>query len=215
MTEAQGQPAGEVVESADIQPEQSQQTNAEETFTQADLKKIAANEKREGKHSAINDLLSKTGAESIEALVAGYEDYTAVQQAIETEAEKAQKARQKAEDRANAYQERYTTTIRDFALRDALRDAGVASESLSFVMRGIDKSQLVVEEDGSVVGVDDAVAAAQQEAPMLFGSQDNAANGRQRINAPQTAGTGVQAPGSMKDPEQAFANQLLGILGKQ
>ena len=78
MTEAaqaQGQAAPE---SADIQPEQGQQAE-ERSYSQADLNKIAANEKREGKQSGATEreqqILEELGAESLDDLKGTVEAY--------------------------------------------------------------------------------------------------------------------------------------------
>jgi hypothetical protein len=123
MTEAQGQPTPEA------QATQAEQTG-ERAFTQADIKKIAANEKREGKQSAISELLEKTGAESIDDVLSAYTEHQSRREAEETAADKAEKAKTKAEERASAAEERYTNTLREFALRDSLRDAGINPERL-------------------------------------------------------------------------------------
>jgi hypothetical protein len=202
MTEAQGQPT------PDAAP--SQEGQQERAFTQADIKKIAANEKREGKQSAISELLEKTGAESIDDVLTAYTEHQSRREADESAAEKAEKAKTKAEERASAAEERYTTTLREFALRDSLRDAGINPERLKGAMRLADTSSLEVDAEGNVTGLDEVVEAVREEAPEFFGATE-----RPRVNAPQTNGTGVQTPASNTDPQQSYADWLLGVLQQQ
>lgn len=186
MTEAPQAQGSEA--SADVQPSEAQSQQTEErTFTQADLNKIAANEKRDGKQAAISELLKQTGAESIDDVLSAYTEYKGIQEAVETEADKAKKAHKKAEDRAKTAEEKYTTTVREFALRDALRDAGINSARLPLALKVADMSTLDVSEDG-VAGVEDAVEALKEASPEWFEES------RQRVNAPQTSGEGMNPP---------------------
>ena len=202
MTEqAQGQAAPE---SADTQVEAQPEAR---TLTQADVKKIAENEKREGKQSAIRELLEKTGAESIDDVIARVQSQMQTESEQETVADKAEKARAKAEERAKAAEERYTTTLREFALRDALRDSGINPDRLKGAMRLADISALEVDGEGNISGLEEVVEAVKEDSPEWFGQVE-----RPRVNAPQTNGTGIQRPGNTEDPERDHANWLLGIL---
>ena len=183
------------------------QATPERSFTQADIKKIAANEKREGKQSAINDLLERTGAESIDDVLTAFTEYQGIQEARSTEADRANAKAEKLEARAKAAEERYTSTLRDFALRDSLRDAGINPERIKGAMRLADASALEVDADGNVSGLDEVVEAVRDEAPEFFGATE-----RPRVNAPQTNGTGVSTPASNTDPQQSYADWLLGVL---
>lgn len=185
-----------------------QQASEERTFTQADLKKIAANEKREGKNSAISELLERTGAESIDDVLSAYEEYQGIQEAVTTEADRANERAERLEKRAKSAEERYTNTLREFALRDSLRDAGINPERLKGAMRLADTSALEVDKDGNVSGLDEVVEAVREEAPEFFGSQE-----RQRISAPQTNGTGVPRPAPhAEDVNGVYGRNLLNLL---
>ena len=97
MTEqAQGQPTTE------DNGTQGQGQEQERTFTQADLNKIAANEKREGRTARESELLQQTGAESIDDILSAYTEYQGIQEAVETEA-----------DRANTRAERLDKRIKE------------------------------------------------------------------------------------------------------
>jgi hypothetical protein len=207
MSEAQAQGQAPA-ESADTQVEAQPQPDTERTFSQADLKKIAANEKREGKTSAINELLEKTGAESVDEILSAYSEYSEIQEAVTTEADRANARAEKLEAKAKAAEERYTNTLREFALRDSLRDAGINPERLRGAMRLADLSALEVDGEGNVSGLDEVVEAVKEEAPEFFGDSQGS---RPRVNAPQTTGTGVTRPNG-QTPEEAHANWLVNLL---
>jgi hypothetical protein len=57
---------------ANVQVQAKPEAQEERTFTQADLNKIAANEKREGKAARDKEILETTGANSIGDLLAAY-----------------------------------------------------------------------------------------------------------------------------------------------
>ena len=212
MTEAaqaQGQAAPE---GQQTQGEGQAEATEERTFTQADLKKIAANEKREGKNSAISELLEKArevnpDIESIDDVLAGYSEYAGIQEAVTTEADRANERAERLEKRAKSAEERYTNTLREFALRDSLRDAGINPERLKGAMRLADTSALEVDREGNVSGLEEVVEAVREEAPEFFGSTE-----RQRVSAPQTNGTGVSTPANQTDAQTSYANWLAGIL---
>ena len=74
-------------------------------------------------------------------------------------------------------------------------------------MRLADASALEVDADGNVSGLDEVVEAVRDEAPEFFGATE-----RPRVNAPQANGTGVSTPASNTDPQQSYADWLLGVL---
>lgn len=199
MTEApQGQP-----EAPPAAP-QGQPEVPEGYVPQAQVSKIAAREKGEGKQAAINDLLQQTGAESIDDVLSAYTEYQGIQEAVTTEADREKARADKLETRATQAEERYTNTLREYALRDSLRDAGINPERMKSAMRLADISALEVDADGNVTGIEDVIESVRTDSPEWFGEQ------RQRVNAPQTAGTGVQRPTG--DPSQDMGRGFLGWL---
>lgn len=185
MTEAPTQ------EAEGTQAETEAPETTERTFTQVDLNKIAANEKREGaksgKQAAIAELLQQTGAESIDDVLSAYTEYQSVQQVTETEADKARKRAERLETRAKTAEEQVKNLHREFALRDALRDSGINSARLPLALKVADMQSLTVEND-TVEGVESVVEALQEASPEWF-----TAGERQRVNAPETSG-GTQIP---------------------
>lgn len=177
-------------------------------FTQEDVNKIAGNRAKEARQAAINDLLEKTGAESIDDVLSAYEEYQGIQEAVTTEADRANQRAEKLEARAKTAEERYTNTLREFALRDSLRDSGINPERLKGALRLADMSSLEVDSEGNVSGLEEVVEAVRTESPEWFGEQ------KTRVNAPQTNGTGIQRPGTNgQDPDKAHAEWLAGLTG--
>lgn len=111
MTEqAQGQAAAETqgtqAQGAQETAETQDQATEERTFTQADLNKIAANEKRDGR----NSVLSELGFEDFDELKSTVEAYRGIEEASSTEADKLQKQLDKLSPRAEKA-ERYEKVL--------------------------------------------------------------------------------------------------------
>lgn len=123
--ETEAQPNGQ----PNAQPKQEQPK--ERAFTQDDLNKIAANEKREGRTSREAELLEATGAESVDDILEAYTEYQTIQEAVEDEAGKAQKRVSKLEDQVEtlksekATRERYEAVLTGYAatLREGLPES--------------------------------------------------------------------------------------------
>lgn len=92
---------------------QEQAQEQERTFTQADLNKIAANEKREGRSSVLSEL----GFEDFDDLKSTVEKHRAVEQETQTEAEKYQKQLKKLTPKAEKA-ERYEKALTTFLERE-------------------------------------------------------------------------------------------------
>jgi hypothetical protein len=177
-------------------------------FSQEDVNKIAGNRAKEARQAAINDLLEKTGAESIDDVLSAYTEYQGIQEAVTTEADRANQRAEKLEARAKSAEELYTNTLREYALRDALRDSGINPERLKGAMRLADMSALEVDSEGSVSGIEEVVEAVRNDSPEWFEQKS------QRVNAPQTTGTTVSRPNG-QTPEEIQANWLLQMIGGQ
>ncbi len=210
MTEAQAQgQATPEAEGTQAQPEATEQRS----FTQADLNKIAANEKREGRTSFESEILERTGAESIDDVFTAYTEYQGIQEAVTTEADRANSRAERLETRAKTAEERYTNTLREFALRDSLRDRGVPSDRLNDALALAQRDTLEIGKDGSVAGVEEAVEALLEPRPWLLEGEQQ----RQRVNAPQTAPL-ITSPGQANgapDTTQQHANFLANLLSRE
>lgn len=209
MTEAPpNTDVAETVPGASQAEGQAPEATPEKTFTQADLKKIAANEKREGKKAAEAAFLERAnqyGVESTDDVFSILESYHMTEQEMETAADKAEKAKAKAEAKAQAAEDRYTNTLREYALRDALRDSGINPERLRGAMRLADMSTLDVDREGNVGGLDEVVAAVKEEAPEFFGD-----GSRPRVSAPD-AGSNQRSSGT-GNVQEDMGRSLLGWL---
>ncbi len=210
MTEApqgQGQAApSEANAEGQGQEQQQSRTLTWEEHTR-ELQRVGKKEKGEGRTARENELLEKTGAESIDDVLSAYTEYQGIQEAVTTEADRANERAEKLEKRAKTAEERYTNTLREYALRDSLRDAGINPERLKGAMRLADMSALEVDSEGNVANIESVVEAVQQEAPEFFGTSE-----RPRVNAPQTTGTGVQRPGPTGDSKADMGQGFLGWL---
>lgn len=182
----------------------------ERTFTQADLNKIAANEKRSGttagRQAAIEDVLSKTGAESIDDVLSAYTEYKGIQEATESEADRANQRAERLEKRAKTAEQRYTTTLREYALREALRDEGINASRIPLALKVADLESVTVDNDGNVGDITAVVEAVKEASPEWFGE-----GSRPRVDAPQTRGTGVETPGEGGEPGD-MGSALLSFL---
>ena len=102
-------------------------------------------------------------------------------------------------------QEKYESDLKDFKLTSAIKSNLTNAQDLDLVSGLIDKSKLILAEDGTVTGLKEQVAALQESKPYLFkqeqvttGFTPNQAN-RERPNEQQL----------MQDQ----INQILGIQG--
>jgi hypothetical protein len=178
MTEqAQGQPT-----SSEANAEaQGQRPSA--AFDQESVKKIAANEKREGKRARESELLQATGYESIDDLMTAATEYRALQEATASEADKANERAEKYEARFKEANARYTQTLKEFSLRDALRDADINPERMKLALKVADVNSLEVADDGSVSGVEGVVEQIQTDSPEWFTNSQQ--EPRRTITSPQ------------------------------
>lgn len=181
MTE---QAQGEATTAAETQETQSEATQETQPFfvaqTQADLNKKVGDLRKEVRGAILKDL----GVEKLDDLKGIVEDHRAVQQATESEVEALQRqlneektSREQAISKANA---RVIST----ELRSALRNAGVPEDRLKFALKNADTSEVEVDDEGNVSGLDGVVETLKEEAAFIFGEP-----------APQTVGRG-SSPGS-------------------
>lgn len=185
-------------------PATGTETTEERTFTQADLKKIAANEKRDGRQAAINDLLDKTGAESIDDVLAAYTEYQGIQEAVTSEADRANERAERLEKRAKQAEERYASTLREYALRDALRDSGINSGRLPLALKVADLSALELDGSGIVSGVESVVESIREASPEWFATEE-----RRPVRSPEATQQGRPRENSYEGQQASFIASLL------
>jgi hypothetical protein len=173
-------------------------------FDQESVKKIAANEKREGKKAREAELLKATGYETVDDLMAAATEYRALQEATETEADKANKRAETYEARFREANARYEGTLRTYAFRDALRDSGINAERIPAALRLADLDKLEIDESGAVSGIEDAVNAVREASPEWFADTQP---GPRR--SPDASG----APSSTADAIELFNQRLRQAAG--
>jgi len=140
------------------------------TVDQAEVQRIAAREKREGKSAREREILEATGAESMDDVLAAYTEYQEIQQAVTSEAEAANTAKTKAEAERDSWKTMFFNEKRSNALREGLRDASINTERIPIALRSADLSAVEVDtKTGAVSGVEDVVTALREESQEWFG----------------------------------------------
>ena len=141
--------------------------------TQKDLDKRFGEEKRQAATARDRAIMEQFGVDSLDDLSEIVETYRMIESETETEADKAKTRAEKAEAKAQQAETRYTATLKEYALRDAFRDAGINAERLPLALKVADMDALDLD-GNSVTGLDDAVKAVQEASPEWFGTQERA-----------------------------------------
>lgn len=151
--------------------------------TDAESRRIAAKEKREGIKKGTADALEALGFDSLEAAQSWVSEYRTIEQEMESEADREKSRADKAEGERDDYRSRYETTERRYALRDALRDAGVPGDRLSDALALANLDDISLDrKTGEVSGVSEVVETLLQPRPWLLETNEQA----QRVSAPAT-----------------------------
>lgn len=141
--------------------------------TQKDLDKRFGEEKRQASAARDRAIMEKFGVDSLDDLNEIVETYRMIESETETEADKARQKAEKLEKKAQEAESRYTSTLKEYALRDAFRDAGINSERLPLALKVADMDALDLD-GNSVTGLEDVVSAVQEASPEWFGTQERA-----------------------------------------
>lgn len=198
MTE---QSQGQATSESTTTTEQSQ-SQEERTFTQADLKKIAANEKREGR----NSVLAELGVDDLDGLKQIVTDYRAAEEEAQSDLDRLEKEREALKEQVKAANKLADDRLIGAELRSALMGAGVPSDRLKDALALTDRSALTVEKDGTVSGLEDAVQATLEPRPWLAEVSEPQAPRRAADVSQRTTQNGSQ------DPQQQHANFLASLL---
>lgn len=135
------------------------QASAEKLFTQEDLNRLAAKEKREGKASAEKAILETLGAASLDEIKAIIEAKRKADESAKSETEKlmealAQKDKEllEAKQKAEQAEKRRIEAIRDTAIRNALNDDAhdIDSTLLVFHAKNAAAIESLLDENGNV-----------------------------------------------------------------
>lgn len=105
-----------------------------------------------------------------------------------------------------AAEARYKPVVVKSAARAALVEAGVAADRVGKLMRLIDMSEVDVDDEGEVLGLDDQIESIKTDYPELF----SAGEARQSRRIPRVTGADRQSPPVKKSVDELLAERLLG-----
>lgn len=153
------------------QPEESISEKAN-SFTQEDVNKLVGNTRKEAKQTAVNELLKRAGAETLDEVLEGYQGFRTIEEESKTEAEKLQaelqeyqkkEAQWERERSRNAFKEQIGLPNPRLALGAAL-EAGIEIE---------------LDDKGNVQNLNDIRSQLKADNPREFGdgSVDGGAKG--------------------------------------
>jgi hypothetical protein len=121
----------------------------------------------EGRDSERKAILEKAqGAKSIDDLVEAWNN--ANELARQLEGEEVQQIRSDYESKIEAERESAAALRKEYALKDALRDAGINGERLPLALKVADLDKISIK-DGNVQGVEEAVNGVKESSPEWFG----------------------------------------------
>lgn len=145
----------------------------------------------QGKDSYRRGLLEKTGYESEEALIQAAQERREAEDAAKSDLEKEKEAREAAEKTATDRDQSMASLRKEYALRDALRDAEINPKRLNFAMDSAKLDKLEISEgkvtDESLATIVDSY---KEFSPEWFGS--TGANGGEDIGRSSGPGEGNQ-----------------------
>lgn len=177
----------------------------EAKYSDADLNKYKGTARKDGRQAAFNELLSKAeGAQSIDDLIAAWEEKRTIEEATKGETEREREARLTAEQERDKYRSLADTRLVDSELRLELLNAGVPSDRVKAAAKLVDRDGIKVD-NGAVTGLEDAVSTAVDSMPWLMADGGAA---QQTYRAADTS----PAPVNSGDPQEAmgsFLNQVL------
>lgn len=164
------------------------------TFTQEELQRIAAKEKRDGKASGQLELAKELGYETVEAMKAAAQKQREAEEAAKSEEQKRldeiARREKAAEEREAKAAERERVALR----KDALRDLGAKGEDLEDAL-----SLLRVADDADEETVAEAAEALKERRPELFKDEPADPPEKKKPAAKLPSGR----PGERKKPEPA------------
>jgi hypothetical protein len=175
------------------------------TFTQRDLDRIAAKEKREGRKAASRELMDKFGFDSLEDAERFFEEAKSRDTKADDDAEKRLR---KAEERERKAEDRYKLATRKGNEADVLASLigeGMPKAKAARAVRMVDLD--LATEDLTADEIDEAVFALKEEMPELFGEQPKAEDEKEwrPIGSPDSTARGGQRrrPQSLTNAEKA------------
>lgn len=176
-------------------------------YTDADLDKYKGAARKDGRQAAINELLTKAGgAQSVEDLVAAWEEKQSIEEATRTETEREKQARLTAEQDRDKFRSLADARLIDSELRLALLNAGVPSDRVKAAAKLVERNDIQVDGD-NVQGLEDAVKATVESMPWLLGAETQQ---EQTFTAPEVPAP----PNNQGDPNQQMGSWLNQILNQ-
>jgi hypothetical protein len=162
--------------------QEEQETKEEKNLTweehQRELRRVGKKEKSEGRTSREKELLEKSGAESIDEILAAYEAHKLTEAEMQSEADKEKQRAAKLEEQLNTLKSEREEALKladerlvDSELKSALISSGVDASRVKKILRDPDIEKPSVE-DGEVEGVENYVKAAKKEWPELFSKKE-------------------------------------------
>lgn len=183
--------------------------------SQETVGKAAGKARDEGRKAATNELLSSVGLESADELHAIVQERRQAQEAQATEAEKLsrhlEKTTKERDEQKAELDELYAhiaTLTQETALRDAFMTSNIKPERMAAALKLVDMNSLDVNDDGDVVGVEDAVKSVKKQLPELF-----QANNARTIGSGSSPGTEqISQPGFDTMDDAAFQEMRKRVL---
>lgn len=147
----------------------------EPTFTQEEvnqlLGKIRSEGRTKGNEQAIDDILEKTGIDSLESLIAIADEHKELTLSAMTEKERLESEladSKLAQERAEAKEASATLSANEAVIKSAVVGAAAGRfESAEAAYMLLDTDSLVLAEDGSVEGIEEALDALLETYPFL------------------------------------------------
>lgn len=161
------------------QPDPEPDPDTVARYTQNDLKKIGAQEKRDGRTSKEREILDRAkqyGVESLDDVFSRLEEHQTLRQQNETDAERLEREKKAAEAERDQYKSEAEKASQladqrliEAELKGSLISAGVDAKRVRKILADPDLEKPTLDDKGEVQDVDKYIEKAQQEWPELFG----------------------------------------------
>jgi hypothetical protein len=151
------------------QPTQGTQEAAqtqEKAFSQKDVDKLVGGRVMEDR----NTRAKEAGFESYDAMREAAQGFAQQREAEMTKLQKAEQAQTKLQGELESARKTIAEIRQEYALRDALRDRGVTSETMADALRLADIDSLDVDDKGNITGVEEVVNSLLEPRPWLAGA---------------------------------------------
>ena len=179
--EDQGQPTPET-EPKDAPDEEPKEPEAK--YTDKDVDRLKGSARREGKQTAINELLGELEVESVEDIKALVEAYKTIEEETQTEADRAKKDAETFKAERDKLKEERDEALKladqrliQSELKASLIGEGARKDRLAKLLKEADLSEVEVGEDG-VKNLEPVIKALKEDIPEWFGEDDKPSGSR-------------------------------------